>query len=136
MYDSVCSSFSCCFINFWDNTFLFKSSWTTNAKCLALYSEDNLYYEAAILSVDEGARTAYVRFDYYENEEEVNLDELLPVECKLDLLPANDDVYSEQSYKIQDEKCSEENLDKENVCNVSILNNVLRITTSSCLHDM
>ena len=52
---------------------------------MALYSEENLYYEAAILSVDQDAGTAYVRFDYYENEEEVRLEELLPVEYKTEL---------------------------------------------------
>lgn len=88
---------------------------------MALYSEDSLYYEATILSVDEDARTAYVRFDYYENEEEVNMEELLPVECKADLQPATDDVYcneSEVSCKTEDEKPSDQSQDEGSDCKV------------------
>lgn len=82
-----------------------KLSWVAGDKCLALFSEDNLYYEATILSINLEARTAYVRYDYYENEEEVKVDQLLSVESKADLEPVTSETFgSEQSFNTENEE--------------------------------
>jgi len=56
--------------------------WKAGGECLAVFSDDGLYYEATILSVDHRKKTVEVVFDYYENEEEVKMEDLLPIEDK------------------------------------------------------
>lgn len=73
-----------------------QSNWKKGERCLALFSEDRLYYEALILSVDTENDIAHVRFDYYENEESVDLGNLLPLECKEELEPAIFDEVEEK----------------------------------------
>lgn len=67
-----------------------KATWKVGMKCLAVYSEDGLYYEATILSVNKGI--VYVVFDYYENEEEVEFGNLLPIEEKFHMEVATDSI--------------------------------------------
>jgi len=56
--------------------------WKIGQKCLALYSEDELWYEAVILDIYMKENVALVEFDWYHNKEEVSLTDLLPVEKK------------------------------------------------------
>lgn len=53
--------------------------WKVGDKCLALFSEDHLYYEATILTLNDLRYVASVRFDTYNNYEEVDISVLLPV---------------------------------------------------------
>ena len=46
--------------------------------CQAMYTEDELMYNARIISIDQSASTCVVRYEGYENEEEQYLDDLLP----------------------------------------------------------
>ena len=43
-----------------------------------MYSEDELIYDAVIISLDASSNTCVVRFCGYGNKEEQNLDDLLP----------------------------------------------------------
>ena len=43
-----------------------------------MYSEDELIYDAVIISLDVSSSTCIVRFCGYGNKEEQNLDDLLP----------------------------------------------------------
>ena len=43
-----------------------------------MYSEDELIYDAVIISLDVSSNTCVVRFCGYGNKEEHNLDDLLP----------------------------------------------------------
>jgi len=74
-------------------------SWSVGCKCQAIYSEDGLYYPATILSLE--ARTAYVKFDEYGNEEEVAIGGLLPVERKVDLQTSGSERLPQDNLKKQ-----------------------------------
>ncbi|XP_066272468.1 survival motor neuron protein-like isoform X2 [Branchiostoma lanceolatum] len=50
--------------------------WMPGDQCIALYSEDQLWYPAEILSINPQRRTCLVRYTYYGNEEEQNLKDL------------------------------------------------------------
>ena len=58
--------------------------WHIGDSCRAVYSEDELIYDAVIISLDESSNTCVVRFCGYGNEEEQNLDDLLPPLSKKD----------------------------------------------------
>ena len=45
--------------------------WKIGQRCLALYSEDELWYEAVILDIYMKENVALVEFDWYKNKEEV-----------------------------------------------------------------
>ena len=51
--------------------------WRVGDQCRAKFSEDNLIYEAEILSLDEETGTCYVRYTDYGNEEEHDIKDLL-----------------------------------------------------------
>nr|XP_058963576.1 survival motor neuron protein-like [Pocillopora verrucosa] len=52
--------------------------WHVGDKCRAFYSEDEQIYNAVVISLDGSSNTCVVRFSGYGNEEEKNLDDLLP----------------------------------------------------------
>ena len=54
-------------------------------KCLALFEADQLYYDATILNIDHETRVVKVKYEGYGNEEEINLNEMLPLEFKQDM---------------------------------------------------
>lgn len=64
-----------------------QCKWKIGQKCLALYTEDEMYYEAVILDLTPSSHpnNAFVRFDYYGNEQETPFSDLLPEECKHEL---------------------------------------------------
>ena len=43
-----------------------------------MYTEDGQMYDAVIVALDGGSGTCTVRYDYYNNEEVHQLDDLLP----------------------------------------------------------
>lgn len=49
-----------------------------------MYSEDELIYDAVIISLDASSNTCVVKFCGYGNKEEQNLDDLLPPLSKKD----------------------------------------------------
>lgn len=51
--------------------------WKIGDHCVAIYGQDGNPYPGVIIAIDQEARTCTVRYDYYENEEEKNLDELI-----------------------------------------------------------
>lgn len=57
----------------------------TGDKCLALFEVDQLYYDATILNIDHETRVVKVRYEGYGNEEEIDLNEILPLELKQDM---------------------------------------------------
>ncbi|XP_078692813.1 survival motor neuron protein 1-like isoform X2 [Branchiostoma floridae x Branchiostoma belcheri] len=50
--------------------------WKPGDQCIAMYSEDQLWYPAEILSINPQRRTCLVRYTDYGNEEEQNLKDL------------------------------------------------------------
>lgn len=52
---------------------------------MALFEVDQLYYNATILNIDHEARVVKVRYEGYGNEEEIDLNEILPLEFKQDM---------------------------------------------------
>ena len=64
----LCSRISC---------FVFQ--WKVGDHCLAIFTEDDVVYEAEIRSVDPEAGTCIVRYQGYGNEEEHQLDHLQPI---------------------------------------------------------
>ena len=52
--------------------------WQVGDTCAAVFTEDELIYDAVILSIDKESNTCFVRYDYYGNKEEQYLDDLLP----------------------------------------------------------
>ena len=72
-----------------------------------------MYYEATILSLNVDSDLAYVRFDYYENEEEVSILDLLSVECKNELEVA----YTEEGEHEEEE---EESVNQNNIKTPSV----------------
>ncbi|XP_078615216.1 uncharacterized protein LOC144884127 isoform X2 [Branchiostoma floridae x Branchiostoma japonicum] len=54
--------------------------WMPGDQCIAMYSEDQLWYPAEILSINPQRRTCLVRYSYYGNEEEQNLKDLSSVD--------------------------------------------------------
>ena len=58
--------------------FLLIFQWHVGDNCRAVYSEDELIYDAVIISLDASSNTYIVRFCGYGNKEEQNLDDLLP----------------------------------------------------------
>lgn len=72
-----------------------KRSWKIGSRCLAVYSEDGLYYEATIVSINTEDETTLVHFDYYHNEEEVKTSQLLPVDKKNSLQTVSPTDYPE-----------------------------------------
>ncbi|XP_078380160.1 uncharacterized protein LOC144663001 isoform X2 [Oculina patagonica] len=61
-----------------------ESGWRVGDSCRAVYSEDELIYDAVIISLDASSNTCVVRFCGYGNKEEQNLDDLLPPLSKKD----------------------------------------------------
>ena len=59
--------------------FIYKQ-WKVGLHCRAVYTEDGEIYQAVIKSLDLANNTAVVRFLGYGNEEEQDLDDLLPSE--------------------------------------------------------
>lgn len=57
--------------------------WHVGDSCRAIYSEDELIYDAVIISID-GSGTCVVKFHGYGNTEEQNLSDLLPPLTKKD----------------------------------------------------
>lgn len=98
-----------------------KKSWKVGSKCLAIYSEDGLYYEATILSLE--ARTAFVKYDYYTNEEEVDIDQLLPIEKKSEMQVTN------RSYEQQ-------STDTESMVRKTTKNNKIKATAGWSISDL
>lgn len=64
--------------------FLLIFQWHVGDNCRAVYSEDELIYDAVIISLDASSNTCVVRFCGYGNKEEQNLDDLLPPLSKKD----------------------------------------------------
>lgn len=54
--------------------------WQVGDRCYATYSVDGLDYPAQIIEINENNNTCLVRYDYYDNEEEVNLDDLIEMD--------------------------------------------------------
>jgi len=66
-----------------NSRFLLIFQWRVGDNCQAVYSEDDLIYDAVIISLDASSNTCVVRFCGYGNKEEQNLDDLLlPVSKK------------------------------------------------------
>lgn len=59
-----------------------RKKWKIGEQCLAIFEEDGLYYEAVVITADNVNSTATVKFSYYENEENVVFDQLLPIHNK------------------------------------------------------
>ncbi|XP_032218100.2 survival motor neuron protein 1 [Nematostella vectensis] len=55
-------------------------TWKVGDSCRAIFSEDGLMYEAVITSIDCDAQTCIVMYQGYGNEEEQNLNDLLPLD--------------------------------------------------------
>ncbi|XP_014670907.1 PREDICTED: survival motor neuron protein-like [Priapulus caudatus] len=55
-----------------------RRRWQIGDKCLAVYSEDEQWYEALIVDIDTDYTVCTVRFIGYGNEEEMVLSDLLP----------------------------------------------------------
>ena len=55
-------------------------SWKVGDLCKAPFSEDGQYYIAEILLIKEWKKSAVVQYQYYENEEEVNMSDMLKLE--------------------------------------------------------
>lgn len=64
--------------------FLLIFQWHVGDNCRAVYSEDELIYDAVIISLDASSNTCVVRFCGYGNKEEQNLDDLLTPLSKKD----------------------------------------------------
>jgi len=79
-----------------------RPDWTIGDRCLAIYSEDELYYPAVILNLMPENQTALVEFDFYKNKEEIFLQDLLPEECKDELEVA--DSPSGATYDISEDE--------------------------------
>ncbi|KAI8478711.1 SMN protein Smn1 [Branchiostoma belcheri] len=68
----------------WDDSALIQAydravqamKWKPGDQCIAMYSEDQLWYPAEILSINPQRRTCLVRYTDYGNEEEQNLKDL------------------------------------------------------------
>ncbi|KAJ7385411.1 SMN protein Smn1 [Desmophyllum pertusum] len=54
------------------------SRWHVGDSCRAVFSEDELIYDAVIISLDVSSNTCVVKFCGYGNREEQNLNDLLP----------------------------------------------------------
>lgn len=54
-----------------------SSKWKLGDLCYAVYTEDGIEYEAKIIYIDYARNKCVVRYEYYENEEEKDLDELV-----------------------------------------------------------
>ena len=67
--------------------YILQCKWKVGQKCLALYTEDSLYYEAVILELTPSRQpnNALVQFEYYGNEQETPFSDLLPEKCKHEL---------------------------------------------------
>jgi len=52
--------------------------WQVGSRCRAVYREDGQTYDAVIISLDSEAGSCTVRYDYYNNEELQQLDDLMP----------------------------------------------------------
>ena len=65
-------------------TYLLIFQWHVGDKCRAVFSEDELIYDAVIISLDGSSNTCVVRFSGYGNTEEQNLGDLLPPLSKKD----------------------------------------------------
>ena len=52
--------------------------WHVGDSCRAVYSEDELIYDAVIVSIDASASICVVKFCGYGNTEEQNVSDLLP----------------------------------------------------------
>ena len=63
---------------------LLTLQWHVGDSCRAIYSEDELIYDAVIVSIDASSRTCLVKFHGYGNTEEQNLSDLLPPLTKKD----------------------------------------------------
>jgi len=50
-----------------------RKKWQIGDRCLSKYSEDGLWYEAEIITIDRTNNQCTVRYSEYENEEDVNL---------------------------------------------------------------
>lgn len=57
---------------------LIFQTWHIGDNCRAIYSEDELIYDAVIISIDASSNTCVVKFCGYGNTEEQNLNDLLP----------------------------------------------------------
>jgi survival motor neuron protein len=53
------------------------TKWKIGDKCIGIYSEDNISYPAVIIDINNDEQTCRIRYDFYENEEDKALDELL-----------------------------------------------------------
>ena len=58
--------------------------WQVGDSCRAVYAEDELIYDAVIISIDASSSTCVVKFCGYGNTEEQNLTDLLPPVTKND----------------------------------------------------
>ena len=56
---------------------LWQCPWKIGDQCRAVYSEDNLRYDAEIVELDEETETCVIRYRGYGNEEEKNISELM-----------------------------------------------------------
>jgi len=63
--------------------------WSVGDKCLALYAEDGLYYDAVVLMVKPKQRMATIRFEEYGDEADVSFADLLPCEMRDEMTPAD-----------------------------------------------
>ena len=59
-------------------SYMFIFQWHVGDSCRAIYSEDELIYDAVITFVDHSSNTCVVKFCGYGNTEEQNLSDLLP----------------------------------------------------------
>jgi hypothetical protein len=69
------------FARLWEmaNWFIFPWQWNVGDKCLAVYSEDGLIYDAEIIEICSGiANMCVVRYSDYGNEEQQYLTDLMP----------------------------------------------------------
>lgn len=57
---------------------IFCFQWRVGDSCRAVYSEDELIYDAVIISMDASSNTCVVEFCGYGNTEEQDLNDLLP----------------------------------------------------------
>ena len=54
------------------------TEWQVGSRCQAVYSDDGQTYDAVIVALDADMGTCTIRYDYYNNEEVQQLDDLIP----------------------------------------------------------
>ena len=78
--------------------------WNIGDKCQALYAEDGLLYMATIIDVDEKEKTCAVEFDYYENIETVDYEDIFEKDFGLKENKKIEKSVPKQRNKMQREK--------------------------------